>query len=63
MPGEDGLYGSIQFLAGIETEPDITPLNLHGVTLRGLEISGRMTLRDAYQTLPEVILSVQGSGR
>jgi hypothetical protein len=29
------------------------------VTLRGLEISGKVTLRDVYQTLPAVISSVQ----
>jgi hypothetical protein len=40
-------------------EPNVTAIYLHGVTLRGLEISGKVTLRDVYQTLPAVISSVQ----
>jgi hypothetical protein len=57
--GEADLYGSIQFLDPIDMEPNITAIYLHGVTLRGLEISGKVTLRDVYQTLPAVISSVQ----
>jgi len=59
VPGEDDLYGDIQFLHGIETEPNIAPIYLHGVTLRSLEISGKITLRDVYNTLPVVISSLQ----
>ena len=59
VPGEGDLYGSIQFFDRIETEQSITSTYLHGVTLRGLEISGKVTLRDVYQTLPVFISSVQ----
>jgi hypothetical protein len=59
VPGEEDLYGSFQLLGGAEPGSNISPLLIRGVVLRGLEVSGRVTLRDAYRTLPTVILSIQ----
>jgi hypothetical protein len=57
VPGADDLYGWFQPLGGANTA--FSPLLLRGVTLRGLEISGRVTLHDPFQTLPAVIQSIQ----
>jgi hypothetical protein len=59
VPGEDDLYGTFGFPAGRDKEPNFSFVTLGGVPYLGLDISGRVTLRDAYRTLPAVILSVQ----
>jgi len=59
VPGEDDLYGPFQPLGGGSTELNLTPILIRGVPYLGLEISGRVMLRDVYRMLPTVILSVQ----
>ena len=53
------MYGRFQILGGGSEELKLTPVLLRGMPYRGLEISGRVMLRDVYETLPVVILSLQ----